>query len=141
MALVCLEELPRLGAEAVHIGAGRNAGHIDRGRPPYLILEVAIDDRTALQLDQLDEGAKPAACSCAALAAVPQLSLVAMTALSEERTSVSVGFASGLAMPAAAPGRSSAGAVAFTVMSRALSARASTGVIASDVLLLAARAA
>jgi hypothetical protein len=61
VALVCLEELPHLGAEAVHIGACRNAGHIDRGLLPYLILEVAIDDRTALQLDQLDKRAKPAA--------------------------------------------------------------------------------
>jgi hypothetical protein len=41
-------------------------------------------------------------------------------------------------MSAAAPGRSSAGAIAFTVTSRTISSRASTGVIASDALLLAA---
>src|SRR5258706_538965 len=48
------------------------------------------------------EGAKPLAWICAALGAPPQLSLVAMTVLSEERTSVSVGFASGLEIPKAA---------------------------------------
>src|SRR5258706_395365 len=57
---------------------------------------MRIADSSAL------DGAKPAACSCAAFAALPQLSLVAITAWSEERTSVSVGFASGLAMPKAA---------------------------------------
>src|SRR5258706_171415 len=44
-------------------------------------------------------GAKPLAWICAAFDALCQLSLVAMTALSEERTRVSVGLASGLAMP------------------------------------------
>src|SRR6188474_2166168 len=44
-------------------------------------------------------GAKPLAWICAALAALCQLSFVAMTAWSEERTSVSVGLASGLAIP------------------------------------------
>src|SRR6185369_11472247 len=47
-------------------------------------------------------GAKPAAWMSAALAAACQSSLVAMTAPSEERTSVIVGLASGLAMPALA---------------------------------------
>src|SRR5258708_33884235 len=45
------------------------------------------------------EGARPADWSCAALAADCQLSLVAITAWSDDRTSVSVGLASGLAMP------------------------------------------
>src|SRR5688572_2014443 len=44
-------------------------------------------------------GAKPAAVSCAALAAVAQLSLVASVAWSEERTSLKVGLASALVMP------------------------------------------
>src|SRR5258706_496386 len=57
---------------------------------------MRIADSSAL------DGAKPAACSCAAFAALPQLSLVAITAWSEERTSVSVGFANGLAIPKAA---------------------------------------
>src|SRR5512140_968842 len=47
-------------------------------------------------------GAKPAAWMAAALAALPQSSLVPMTAPSLERTRVSVGSGSGLAMPAAA---------------------------------------
>src|SRR5258706_3253495 len=45
------------------------------------------------------DGAKPLAWICAAFAAPCQLSLDAMIALSEERTSVSVGLANGLAMP------------------------------------------
>src|SRR5258706_15836815 len=44
-------------------------------------------------------GANPLAWSCAALAALCQLSLVAMTDWSDERTSVSVGLASALGMP------------------------------------------
>src|SRR5258706_5416223 len=44
-------------------------------------------------------GAKPLAWICAALPALCQSSLVAMTALSEERTSVNVGLASGFEMP------------------------------------------
>src|SRR5947208_1161903 len=48
------------------------------------------------------EGAKPAFTICAALGALPQSSLVAMMLWSEERTRVSVGLASGLAMPNAA---------------------------------------
>src|SRR5258706_383983 len=59
---------------------------------------MRIADSSAL------DGAKPAACSCAAFAALPQLSLVAITAWSEERTRVSVGFASGLAIPRARAG-------------------------------------
>src|SRR5438270_203167 len=47
-------------------------------------------------------GARPFAWICAALADVVQSSLVAMTAPSEERTTVSVGLASALATPAAA---------------------------------------
>src|SRR6185369_5834893 len=44
----------------------------------------------------------PTAWTCAAFAAVPQSSLVAITCWSDERTRVSVGLARGLAMPAAA---------------------------------------
>src|SRR5258706_221573 len=44
-------------------------------------------------------GAKPLAWSCAALDALCQLSLISLTALSEERTRVSVGLASGFAIP------------------------------------------
>src|SRR6185369_11698965 len=47
-------------------------------------------------------GASPTAWTCAAFAAVPQSSLVAITCWSDERTRVSVGLARGLAMPAAA---------------------------------------
>src|SRR5258706_545298 len=45
------------------------------------------------------DGAKPAACSCATFAVVCQSSLAAMTVWSDCRTSESVGFASGFAMP------------------------------------------
>src|SRR5512141_2691472 len=46
-------------------------------------------------------GAKPAARICAALAASPQLSLVATMVWSDERTSVSVGLPIAFGMPAA----------------------------------------
>src|SRR5258706_365983 len=45
------------------------------------------------------EGAKPLAVIAAALAALPQLSLVAITTWSDWRTRLSVGLASALAMP------------------------------------------
>jgi hypothetical protein len=53
MTLIGLQELPRLRPESVHVGANRDTGYLNGGPLPDFVLEIAINNRSALQLDEL----------------------------------------------------------------------------------------
>ena len=58
---VVLQKVARLGPKAIHVGADIDAANFDLRARADLVLEVGVDDRPALDLDQLDQRAQPAA--------------------------------------------------------------------------------
>jgi hypothetical protein len=60
VALIGLQELPRLRAEPIHIRANRYATNLDRVACPDLVLEIRIHKLALFVFDQLDEVAQPA---------------------------------------------------------------------------------
>jgi len=55
VALISLEKLPGLGAEAIHVGADGNATDLDFVPCPDLVLEIRIHNRAFFVFDQLNE--------------------------------------------------------------------------------------